>query len=746
MKDFGDIYKSKKKENKKTNPSQEKIINQAIEFHLKGNIQEARKYYQHLINHGCNDHRVFLNYGAILHSQGKRKEAIEFYKRAVSLRPDNVDAYTNMALAYQEQGSLDEAIKSYKKVILINPKYIEAYNNIGAAYQEKREMKEAIEFYKKVLSINPEYAEAYNNIAVSYTDQGNLEEAIEACEKALLLKPDYADAYYNLGNIFLAEHGKLKDAIEAYKKALSLKPDYADAYNNMGYALKDQGKLKEAIEAYEKALSIKPDYADAYINMGIAYSDQDKLKDAIAFYEKALVFEADCAAARGQKLHQQSHICDWTAVDADSSYFAELGVIYKDVSPFSMLSIEDAPDRHRLRSELYARERILQKPLPAIVKPSKVRKRLRIGYFSTDFKEHPVAYLIAKVLEQHNRDAFEVFGYCLHSNKESPLRRRLINSFDYFFEAKGISDKDVALKAREDGIDIAIDLNGYTQDARPGIFAYRAAPIQINYLGYPGTLGAEFMDYIVADKYLIPPDSEKHFNEKKIYLPNTYMPTDDGREISSKEISRSEMGLPEDAFVFCCFNNNYKITSSEFDIWMRLLKKIDKSVLWLRQSNQFSHINIRNEAERRNVDPSRIVFAKRAPMDEHLARQKLADLFIDTFAFNAHTTTTEALWAGLPVITKAGKGFAARVAGSLLNAIGLPELITETEQDYEALALEIATHPDHLKQIKAKLNTNRLSKPLFDTKQYTYHLETAYKMAYNDYLNQQKVENIFVPS
>lgn len=438
-------------------------------------------------------------------------------------------------------------------------------------------------------------------------------------------------------------------------------------------------------------------------------------------------------------------MCDWPAIDTDKSYLAELGVKGKAIPPLPMLSIEDAPDRHRLRSELYARERILQKPLPATVKPSKIPKRLRIGYFSTDFTEHPVAYLIVKVLEQHNRDSFEVFGYCLHNNKKSALRSRLINSFDYFFETKGISDKEVALQAREDKIDIAIDLNGYTQNARPGIFAYRAAPIQINYLGYPGTLGAEFMDYIVADKYLIPPDTEKYFNEKKLYLPNTYMPTDDGREISTKEISRSEMGLPEDAFVFCCFNNNYKITSSEFDIWMRLLKKVDKSVLWLRQSNQFSHVNIKNEAKKRNVDPSRIVFAKRAPMDEHLARQKLADLFIDTFAFNAHTTTTEALWAGLPVITKTGKGFAARVAGSLLNAIGLPELITKTEQDYEALALELATHPNHLKQIKAKLDTNRLSKPLFNTKQYTNHLETAYKMAYDNYFNEQNGDNIFVP-
>jgi len=410
-----------------------------------------------------------------------------------------------------------------------------------------------------------------------------------------------------------------------------------------------------------------------------------------------------------------------------------------------MLSIEDSPERHQLRSEIYAREKLSQKPFPAIVKPSKKPKRLRIGYFSTDFKEHPVAYLIAKVLEQHNRNSFEVFGYSLYGSKKSSMRQRLTNSFDYFFDAKDISDKDVALKAREDGIDIAIDLNGYTQNARPVIFAYRAAPIQINYLGYPGTLGADFMDYIVADKYLIPPNTEKYFNEKKLYLPNTYMPTDDTRKLSEKCISRGDMGLPDNAFVFCCFNNNYKITSSEFNIWMGLLNKVDESVLWLRESNQFSQLNIKNEAKKRKVDPSRIVFADKAPMDEHLARQKLADLFIDTFAFNAHTTATEALWAGLPVVTKTGQGFAARVAGSLLNAVGLPELIAENEKGYEEIILELATNPKKLTQLKEKLNHNLFSTPLFNTRKYTNHLETAYQMAYDRYFNNQKTEDIFIP-
>jgi predicted O-linked N-acetylglucosamine transferase (SPINDLY family) len=409
-----------------------------------------------------------------------------------------------------------------------------------------------------------------------------------------------------------------------------------------------------------------------------------------------------------------------------------------------LLPLEDAPDRHLTRSKIYAKANYPQKTLPPKARPSKRPKRIRIGYFSSDFKEHPVAYLIAKALEQHNRDQFEVFGYSIYGDKKSEMRQRLEKSFDSFADVQSMSDRDIALQARQDEIDIAVDLNGFTQYARTGIFAYRAAPIQINYLGYPGTMGSNFMDYIVADKFLIPGEKLKYFNEKPLYLPNTYMPTDDSRELSQKPMNRSDMGLPDDAFVFCCFNNNYKISPTEFDIWMRSLTKVENSVLWLRNSNQISNINMKNEAQKRNVDPSRLVFADKVPMDEHLARHRLADLFVDTFAFNAHTTATEALWAGLPVVTKMGQGFSARVAGSLLNAVGLPELVTETEKDYEALILELATNSKKLAEIKDKLATNRLTQPLFNTELYTKHLEQGYQEAYQNYFDGKMPQTIIV--
>jgi predicted O-linked N-acetylglucosamine transferase (SPINDLY family) len=580
-------------------------------------------------------------------------------------------------------------------------------------------------------------------MGITLKEQGKLDEAIEVYEKALLLEPSYADGFCNMGNA-LHDKGKMDEAIEAYTKALSIDPDHADAHNNMGNAFRKQGKLDEAIGAYTKALSIKPDYATFFENMGEALKDQGKLEKALSAFDKALSLKPNDVRLRAKRIHFLAHMCDWSSLDEEKPSVEELGIVGDSIDPFALIALEDVPDRHRLRSELYVRETFPNRALALAEIPDSTPNRLRIGYFSSDFREHPVAYLIAKVLEQHNRDKFEIFGYCLNGNPQSELRQRLINSFDYFVELNGLSDKDAALKARQDRLDIAIDLNGYTAGSRPRIFAYRAAPIQINYLGFPGTSGADYMDYIIADNYLIPDGARQFYTEKPIYLPHTYMPTDNTRKFSKTTMNRGSLGLPDDAFIICCFNNNYKIMSSEFDIWMRVLNKVENSILWLRGSNYWSEENIKKEAEKRKIDPERIVFADRVPMDEHLTRQRFADLFVDTFNFNAHTTATEALWAGLPVITKPGQGFAARVAGSLLKAVGMSELITPSEKEYEALILDLATKKGKLSNIKKKLATNRLSMPLFDTEKYTRNLEDGYQQAYKRYFDGKHPETIRV--
>ena len=514
----------------------------------------------------------------------------------------------------------------------------------------------------------------------------------------------------------------------------------------MGVTLQEQGKLDEAIAAYNKALSIKPDYADAFNNMGVTLKDQGKLDEAIAAYNKALSIKPDYAAARAQCLHQLAHICDWSAIEAARSHVTELGIIGKSVPPFAVLPLEDAPDRHRLRSELYAQEQFLRKPLPAPAKPSQKPERLRIGYFSADFHNHATMYLMAQIFEQHDKEQFEVYAYSYGPDKKDDMRQRLINSVDVFHDVRELSDMQIVELARAEQLDIAIDLKGFTTNTRLAPFAHGLAPVQISYLGYPGTLGADFIDYIVADPVVIPEDKRHYYCEQIIYLPHTYQPTDNKRIISDKVITREDVGLLTDGFVFCCFNNNYKISPREFDIWMRLLQKVEGSVLWLLRSNKWAEQNLKREAEARGVNADRLIFADKLPQAEHLARQKLADLFLDTFNVNAHTTTSDALWAGLPVLTKLGNGFAARVAGSLLHAVGLPELVTETEEQYEALALELAANPERLSQIKEKLAANRLTQPLFDTEQYTRHLEAGYKMAYERCLNGQAPEHIYVPN
>jgi predicted O-linked N-acetylglucosamine transferase (SPINDLY family) len=626
------------------------------------------------------------------------------------------------AVDAHKAGKMQKAHRLYAAILKAQPKHPDANHNTGLLTVGFGKIELALPFFKTALEANPSNAQFWYSHIVALI---KLERLIDA--KVLL------------------DQAKSKGIKGADFDQLEQKLDDADAYNNMGNALQKQNKLEEAIEAYNKALGIKPDYVNAYYNIGIALQKQNKLEEATEAFNKALKIKPDYADARTQKLHQQAHMCKWDSIADDVNLIPELGTLEKHVSPLALLSLEDAPDRHLIRSKIYANAKYPQKPLTLKNKPSKRPKRIRIGYFSTDFRKHPVAYLIAKVLEQHNRDQFEVFGYSLHGSSSCEMRQRLEKSFDRFTDVQDMSDSDIALQARQDEIDIAVDLNGYTQNSRPRIFAYRAAPIQINYLGYPGTLGADFMDYIVADRFLIPGENQKYFNEKPLYLPNTYMPTDDCREISQKPMSRSDMGLSDCAFIFCCFNNNYKISPNEFDIWMRLLTKVENSVLWLRKSNQFSIINIKNEAQKRKVDPSRLVFADELPMDEHLARQRLADLFLDTFAFNAHTTATEALWAGLPIVTKLGKGFAARVAGSLLNAVDLPELITETEEDYEALILKLATNPTKLAKIKEKLANNRLNQPLFNTELYTRHLENGYQQAYQNYFDGNLPQTIMVP-
>ena len=544
---------------------------------------------------------------------------------------------------------------------------------------------------------------------ITLYSQGQLEQALSHASHMQRKFPNSA-VIYNILGATNAGLGSFAAAIDSYKQALKLKPDYAEAYNNMGNALKVQGDLASAIDSYKQALKLKPDYA----------------------------------SAEAQLLHQLQRICDWTHIDKQREAYRRLGITTKAVSPFSMLPSEDNAERQLARSRAWVAENYKQEPRPVPARQQSRPNRLRIGYFSADFHDHPTMFLIAGLLRDHDSARFELYAYSYGRYTSGDWRKRAEGDVDHFFDVADLSDSALIKLARSHQLDVAVDLKGYTEHTRSEVFQYRLAPIQINYLGYPGSMAANFIDYILADPIVIPKDQRQHYSESVIYLPHTYQPNDDAREIAQTSTTRADFRLPKEAFVFCCFNNNYKISPREFDIWMRLLLKVEDSVLWLLKTNHWAEQNLRKEAEARGVDPLRLIFADKRKQIEHLARHKHADLFIDTFNYNAHTTASDALWAGLPVVTKIGEQFAARVSASLLQAVGLPELITDNEEDYEALILNLATNPDKLGAIKKKLAANRLSQPLFDTKRYARNFEQGLLRANDLYFSGSNAQDIWV--
>ena len=716
-----------------------------ISLYNQGQLQQALSESNQLMERFPNSVVLYNIAGASNAGLMQFDAAIDSYKKALKINPDYAQAYNNMGNALYDKGDLEESIESYKQALKINPDYADAYNNMGNALKDKGDLEASVESFKQALKINPDFAQAYYNMGNALNDKGDLEATIERFKQALKINPDYADAYNNMG-IALNDKGDVESAIESYKQALKINPDYADAYYNMGNALKDNGDPEVAIESYKQALKIKPDFADAYHNMGNAQNDKGDLEASIDSFKQALKIKPDFQLSTAQKIYEQAKICDWAGIKEDRHLFQRLGTLTQHIPPLTMLALEDAPERHRLRSEVFSKSKCSQKRLPLVSKPLKKPKCLRIGYFSSDFKKHPVAYLMAKVLEMHDRTCFEVYGYSIGPFENDDMRQRLLKAFDVFIDVHDMSDQDIALMARKDKIDIAIDLTGNTNKYRLGIFAHRVAPIQINYLGYPGTMGADFFDYIIADKTIIPEDQKNNYSENIIYLPNCYMATDNTLLISDDTPSRLELGLPEKGFIFCCLNNSYKISPSEFNIWMRLLGNLDGSVLWLFESNKCVKGNLIKEAQIRGISADRLVFTQKLPHEKYLAQFRQADLFLDTFNYNAGATASNALWAGLPVITKLGQGYTSRMAGSLLTAIDLPELITETVEDYEALILDLATNHERLAAIKQKLAENRLSKPLFDTELFTKHLEDGYQQVYQRYYDGKLPKAIVVPS
>lgn len=694
-----------------------------------GKFEEAKEACERAIDLKPGFHPAYSNLGNIHKAQGKLEDAALWYRKALEVEPTFADALINLANVLVLVDRVDEALVAGRRAVALAPNHADAHVVLGHALRQAGELDEAMTFYIRALELRPEYGPVYSDLGCLLSEMGQHEEACEVHAKALQFAPDYAEAYNNLG-IALRGLGRYEESAEHYRRAIKLKPDYAEAWSNLGTTFDLMGRHGEAVDAYRRAVAIKPDMAVAYVNLGGSLWEQNKIAEAISAYGYSLSLDPTQHHALVDLYNLRRNACDWRDLGAqETKILADTYRRGKAVAPFPLLNIQGDPAEEQICAREWAktitkigRPDFEHAALPSAANP----RRLRIGYLSADFCRHATAALISELIERHDRARFEVFAFSYGRDDRSDMRARLIKAFDTFVDLQDLPHPEAARRIHADGIDILVDLKGYTTSTRTEILAHRPAPIQVNYLGYPGTMGAPFIDYLIADSFIVPRESQDFYDEQVVWLPNCYQPNDTKRRIAPNAPSRAECGLPATGFVFCCFNNTYKITPEIFDVWARLLLAVPGSVLWLLEANALVKENLRREAIARGADPDRLVFAPKIDLGLHLARHAHADLFLDTLPVNAHTTASDALWAGLPVLTCAGKSFASRVAGSLLRAVGLPELVTDSLADYEAAALRLARDPAGLAAVRAKLVQNRESASLFDIDRYTRDLEAAY--------------------
>ena len=716
---------------------------EAIDLHKNGQLEKAKNICLEILKSEPDNFNTLHLLGIIAFQTKNYQASEKILNKVIKIKPDFADAYTNRGIVLKVLNKSEEAIESWNNAIKINSKNFQAYNHRGVALIELKRPKEAIESWNNAIKIKPDFAEAYNNLGNVLNDLKKFDESLKNYNEAIKIKPNFFEAYSNRGSVLKALN-KLEEALNSCNEAIKINPKYAEAYNNRGIILAELKQVDAALENYKNAIKINPNFSDAYNNQGVLLIELKRLDDAKESFESALKINPDSNFLLGRLIATKNNLCDWNSfIENSEKLKSNIEKGKKSSSPFNLLSIYDLPELQKKFTETFVKEEYPDTNSTDPIIKKKPKKKIRLGYYSADFHNHPVSYLIANLFELHDKSKFELIAFSLGPKKNDQMQDRISKAFDKFINVNSKTEKEISILSRELEIDIAIDLMGFTKNNKFRIFINRCAPLQISYLGYAGTTGTKSIDYIIGDKILIPEKYQKNFSEKIIYLPNSFMVNDPTKKISDKIITREEFDLPKNGFVFCCFNKKYKITPNVFEIWMRLLKKIDGSVLWLFEENSTSIKNLKIEASKGGVDGERLIFANRVPLlADHFARHKLADLFIDTFPYTAHSTCSDALWAGLPVLTRMGQSFASRVSGSLLNAIGLNELITNTEEEYENKAFSLATDPNYINEIKNKLYKNRLTKPLFNVKLFTKHIESAYTAIYDRYNKNLPIENI----
>jgi protein O-GlcNAc transferase len=743
-----------------------------------GRPAEALAAYERLIKLRPGDADARYNRGVVLTGLGRQPEALASYDEALAVRPDHVPSLFNKANLLAAHGQYDRAAAAYDALLAVAPGHVDALTDRGNVLAKLGRRAEALASFERALAVNPAHVNALSNSGALLKEEGRYDEALAMFDRslavdarnpatlnnranvlielerstdalasfarALALIPHDPEILFNRACAFEGLH-RFEDALADLDRSLATKPDSAKALHNRGNILAALKRPEEAIASYERALSLEPDRADTLHSRGNVLTTLGRHAQAIADYQRAFALEPDHPHAFDSLSLAQLSICNWEEVARLANY-AE-GALRGSAGPASLVYPlyyfgNQAYQLHAARTYLKADCTPVRAPLPTRI--ASQPDKLRIAYLSSDFRSHPVAAAIVELIERHDRTRFEIVGVSFGRDDASEIRARLVRAFDRFHDVAEESDKAVADLLRGLDVHIAVDLNGLTRGCRPEVLARRPAPIQVAYLGYPGTTGATFMDYILADATVLPLHQQPFFTEIIVHLPDCYHPNDTTRSLSPVP-DRAQLGLPAGAFVFCCFNQSHKVGAASFEVWMRLLARIDGSVLWLSHMNDCAMDNLRRAAAARGIDPARVIFAQRLDrIEDHLARHRQADLFLDTLPYNAHSTAIDALWAGLPVVTCTGTAFPGRVGASLLRAVGLPELVTATLEDYEALAAKLAANRALLSAVRRTLEQHRTDCPLFDTNRLRRHLEAAYQRMWNIHMQGESPRNFSV--
>lgn len=710
-------------------------LQNAIHLHQDGQLQQAEEIYKYILESVPNHSDACHLLGFLSLQQGQAELAASLVKKAINIDPNNPLYYNSLGLVFSALGKHEKAVESYTAAVSIYPDYAESHGNLGNALREQGRYEEAAVSYKRALKIHPEDAQLHHHLGRVMEDLGQLEKALECYRKTLEIKPDMAEAYNDIGLVF-RQQGKMAEALSSLQRAIEIDPDCAEAYNNLGNLLQDRGQLNAASECYRRALAIQPDFAKGFCNLGMACQGMGNSEEAVACFRKAIEIQPDYASAYRHLVHQLQKDCAWSQMEAPAAELDRLTKASLDAGvrpaedPFINLTRHSDPAYNSSVASAWAAD---IRSHVADIKPEFSFDDRRfgsrttiIGYISNNFHDHPMAHLMLGLFSLHDRNKFKINCYSCGQEDDSYYRQRIKRDCDTFVDIRDMSHLEAAGLICDDRVDILVDLMGHTKGSRMEICALRPAPIQVRYLGLAGTTDPGFFDYLLTDKIVTPEAHAKHYSGNFVYLPHCYQINAYMQIYGDKIAAAGEVKLPDNPFIFCSFNQDYKIEPVMFDCWMNILRRVPNSILWLMVRHHAALENLRKEAQKRGVDPNRLVFKERKPKLEHLERLTKADLALDTRIVNGAATTSDALWTGVPVITIQGTHFASRMSASILTAVGLPELIAYSIEEYEEIAVQTALDRDRLAGLRQKLAKNRQTEPLFDTPRLTRNLEQAY--------------------